>query len=193
MRGFHSKVHPRRIARVYSFQFLYHLQFRGIKESVENLEGKNILQSIENFNEMMSAMETDSSKMLAKPEIPIGKNMEYALSLITGVLSKYGELEKTIETHSKNWTIAKLAKVDLTILLQSTYELMYLRDTPQRVVMDEAIEIAKSFSDEQSCGFINGVLDAIAKSLSKSNDNQSTDKHSTDKQSEEDQDADRSC
>ncbi|MBF0297170.1 MAG: transcription antitermination factor NusB [Oligoflexia bacterium] len=179
MRHPQNKLHPRRIARIYSFQFLYHLQFREIKEIRDkllddNLRGKYILESIENFNETLSSLECElevdkkeTNKDTNTIKIPLGKNMQYALSIVTGVLSKYHELEKIIEAHSKNWSIAKIAKVDLTILLQAVYELIYLKDTPKRVVIDEAIEMAKSFSDEQSWAFVNGILDAIVRTLEK--------------------------
>ena len=74
------------------------------------------------------------------------------------------DLDKRIEHHSQHWRIERMAPVDRNILRLAVYE-MTLRTTPVAIVIDEAIELARQFSGDESVGFINGVLDAVHKDL----------------------------
>jgi N utilization substance protein B len=65
-----------------------------------------------------------------------------------------------IELGSKNWSLDRMNMVDKTILQIAFYELMYEKDTPKAVVIDEAVELAKKYSEEDAPKFINGILDA---------------------------------
>ena len=80
--------------------------------------------------------------------------------LVNGVLEKEEELENVANCYLNNWNINRLGITDASILKIAIYELMYT-DTPKKVCIDEAIELAKDFSDEKVVGMINGVLDKI--------------------------------
>ena len=80
--------------------------------------------------------------------------------LVNGVLEKEEELENIANSYLNNWNINRLGITDASILKIAIYELMYT-DTPKKVCIDEAIELAKDFSDEKVVGMINGVLDKI--------------------------------
>ena len=80
--------------------------------------------------------------------------------LVNGVLEKEEELENIANNYLNNWNINRLGITDASILKIAIYELMYT-DTPKKVCIDEAIELAKDFSDEKVVGMINGVLDKI--------------------------------
>lgn len=86
---------------------------------------------------------------------------EFLTDLVNGVNRHHAEIDKIITAHLQKWTIDRLANVDRTILRLAVYELKYRQDIPQNVVLNEAIEIAKMYSDEESSRFINGVLDKI--------------------------------
>ncbi len=87
---------------------------------------------------------------------------EFARRLIAGVLEQRKEIDRRIEETAENWKLDRIAKVDLVILRLATYELLCCDDIPVNVSIDEAIEIAKRFSSEDSSTFINGILDKIA-------------------------------
>ncbi|MFD0896222.1 transcription antitermination factor NusB [Loigolactobacillus binensis] len=88
----------------------------------------------------------------------------YLLSLVAGVQAKTPQLDEAISQHlSANWSLARLAKTDLVILRVAVYELLEVPDVPAKVAVNEALEIAKKYSDERSRKFINGVLSAIVR------------------------------
>jgi transcription antitermination protein NusB len=83
--------------------------------------------------------------------------------LVSGVTSKKTAIDQLIETHSNNWKVSRMAKVDLNILRMATYELLYSSEVPPNVALNEAIEISKKFGSEDSPSFVNGILDNILK------------------------------
>jgi len=89
----------------------------------------------------------------------------FAEELVVGVTVNCGEIDKLIAGTSKNWTISRMAKVDLNILRLAVFELIFRIDIPRNVTINEAIEVAKKFGTEDSPAFINGILDEIAASL----------------------------
>ncbi len=97
-------------------------------------------------------------KKVIKEHVEI--DSEFVNSIIFGVVEKMNEIDSVIEKHLKDWKINRLGKTDKAILRLSTYELMYY-DTPKIVCINEAIELAKKYSDEKIVKLINGVLDNI--------------------------------
>ncbi|ECB9772522.1 transcription antitermination factor NusB [Listeria monocytogenes] len=87
---------------------------------------------------------------------------DYMEKLVEGVIANKAEIDAIIEPNLDNWRIDRLSKVDLSLLRLSVYEIKYLDDVPNRVSLNESIEIAKIYSDEKSSKFINGVLANIA-------------------------------
>jgi N utilization substance protein B len=90
--------------------------------------------------------------------------VDYAKVLVFGVHEHLDELDLRIEEFSKHWKIDRMTAIDRNILRLSAYELLYNNDVPTKVCINEALEIAKRFSSEDSSSFINGILDAITKS-----------------------------
>lgn len=85
----------------------------------------------------------------------------YLNKLVQGTVEHVREIDEIIQNNLQNWTLARLAKVDLNIMRIAVYELKYGDDVPKKVILNEAIEIAKRFGDENSRKFINGVLSKI--------------------------------
>lgn len=85
---------------------------------------------------------------------------EFAKSLVLGVNERESELVELANKYLNNWNINRLGITDAAILKIAIYELLYT-NTPHKVCIDEAIELAKDFSDEKVVGMINGVLDKI--------------------------------
>jgi transcription antitermination protein NusB len=85
--------------------------------------------------------------------------------LFEGTVRAAESLDGFLREHSEHWRVERMAAVDRNILRLALYELLHQPDTPPAVVIDEALEIARRFSGEGSVEFVNGVLDAIRKSL----------------------------
>ena len=81
-------------------------------------------------------------------------------SLVEGAVEHAGEIDQRITAHAEHWRIERMPAVDRNILRLAVYEMLY-GGTPAAVVIDEALELARRFSGEESVQFINGVLDAI--------------------------------
>ena len=91
------------------------------------------------------------------------KAVPYAKKIVSGVTEKWDEVNKLIEENSANWRISRMSLIDRNILRIATYEMCCTKEVPPSVVIDEAIEVARRFSSDDSCSFINGILDAIRK------------------------------
>jgi transcription antitermination protein NusB len=86
----------------------------------------------------------------------------FANALIEGVRKEQHELDKQIADALEHWSVKRLSRIDHNILRIAVYELLHMPDVPARVTIDEAIELAKTYGDEGSGRFVNGVLDHIA-------------------------------
>ncbi len=87
----------------------------------------------------------------------------YANQLIQGVLLNRPLVDQWIERSTDNWSLDRLSMVDRNILRMAIYEMLFVEEVPVKVSINEAMEIAKLYSGEQSCGFINGILDRVMK------------------------------
>lgn len=130
----------RRKARIIALETLYQLDvsngdISGIIDA--RLAGKNTSKGIKNF---------------------ISK-------LTQGVLEHRGEINKLIATNAENWSVDRIAVIDKDILSLACFELLYCPDIPFKVVIDEAVELAKIYGAEDSGAFINGILDKIGKGI----------------------------
>lgn len=88
---------------------------------------------------------------------------EFADRLVEGVRQRREELDAVIGAQSANWTVGRMPVVDRNILRAAVYELLWMPDIPARVTINEAVELARAFADEEATGFVNGVLDKILK------------------------------
>ncbi|GIN73530.1 N utilization substance protein B [Bacillus sp. J14TS2] len=91
------------------------------------------------------------------------KKDSFLQQLVEGTIQHLPEIDAEIQKHLENWTLDRLAKVDITILRIGMYELLFHDDIPENVAINEAIEVAKIFGDDQSGKFINGILSKAKK------------------------------
>lgn len=84
----------------------------------------------------------------------------HALGLARGTVAELAAIDPLIERQAEHWRPSRMAVVDRLILRMAVYEMLFA-DTPAAVVIDEALELAKTFSGERAVGFINGVLDGV--------------------------------
>jgi N utilization substance protein B len=87
---------------------------------------------------------------------------EYANQVVRGVAEHAGEIDARITKASENWRLERMSRVDRNVLRLATWELLQRGDVPRAVILDEAVELAKTFGTEESKAFVNGVLSRVA-------------------------------
>ena len=89
----------------------------------------------------------------------------FARALFEGAVGEVGALDRRVREHTEHWRLERMAAVDRNLLRVALYELLHHPETPPAVVINEALEIARRFSGKDSVEFVNGILDAIRKTL----------------------------
>jgi len=89
----------------------------------------------------------------------------FANALVSGTVTRVAETDELIATHLKNWRIERVAVIDRLVMRLAIFELLTEQDTPAKVIINEALELARTFSGEEPVPLINGVLDAVRKTL----------------------------
>jgi len=97
--------------------------------------------------------------------IPDDKDQGYIDTVVNGVHDHASELDAEIASCLRGWTIARLSRVDLAILRLAVFEMKHT-DLPAAVAINEAVELTRKYSQEESCSFINGVLGTISRKMS---------------------------
>jgi N utilization substance protein B len=85
----------------------------------------------------------------------------FAENLVRGALQERVKVDETIQRHVKNWSFDRIAAVDRNVLRLAVYEMLFREDIPPVVSINEAVDIAKKFSTEESGRFVNGILDKV--------------------------------
>jgi transcription antitermination protein NusB len=94
----------------------------------------------------------------------------FARDLVAATIEHTADIDKVIRSKVANWDFKRIALIDRLILRMAICELLYFKDIPPKVTMNEAIELAKLFSTERSGHFVNGILDAVQEDLRQSGD-----------------------
>jgi N utilization substance protein B len=90
---------------------------------------------------------------------------QFANALVRGTMERLPEIDAIISAHAQNWRIERMVVIDRIVLRLSVYELLAEAETPARVVINEGIELARTYSGEEAVPFVNGVLDSVRKEL----------------------------
>lgn len=90
--------------------------------------------------------------------------------LFNGVHENKEEIDSLIEKHLKNWDKSRVSKLALSILRECIYEMLFRKDIPENVSINESVELAKKYGSEQESSFVNGILGSISKELSSNNE-----------------------
>lgn len=99
------------------------------------------------------ANNSEDKEELEDIEIP-----SYLNVLVSGVIEQQQVIDSKINSHLKNWSINRLAKTDLLVMRIAVYEMLFVEEVPNKVALNEALEIIKRYSDEKSSKFVNGIL-----------------------------------
>jgi N utilization substance protein B len=152
----------RREARERAVQFLFQYDINP----PENLE----LELAQFWNsQRTAAIEEDKASMatwgekieLPPPTVEEAETRLFAEPLIRGVLEHRDAIDEKIKSHTKNWDFHRIAAVDRNIMRLAIFEMLYREDIPPVVSINEAVDIAKKFSTQDSGKFVNGILDKI--------------------------------
>jgi N utilization substance protein B len=129
----------RHLGRIVALQTLYEIEFRESCHD-DQLDINNVLErNIERYSETID-------------------DKSFIVNLVEGVYAKISELDSELQPLAPDWPIDKIARIDRVILRMGLYELKHNSDVPPKVVINEAVELAKAFGGENSSKFINGVL-----------------------------------
>ncbi|MFL0246695.1 transcription antitermination factor NusB [Candidatus Clostridium stratigraminis] len=109
------------------------------------------------FNDILDSYKENTEEDLKEIDFA------YITNTLKGIQENCEAIDSKIEKYLVNWKISRLSKIDLAILRICTYEIIYEADIPNKVSVNEGIELAKKYSDDKSFQFINGVLDNINK------------------------------
>ena len=128
----------RRELRECIFQLLFRVEFNGQEEMT-----KQLLMFVDDIKEENEAQEEDEAYISGKYE---------------KIMEKLPEIDAMLEKVSRGWKLSRMGKVELTILKLAVYEMRFDEDIPEKVAINEAVELSKKFGGDDSPAFINGVL-----------------------------------
>jgi N utilization substance protein B len=111
--------------------------------------------------DIQKSYEPEMSELFCQVFPPGQKSKAFFCRLLDGVLAQKSAIDHLIERHSSNWTLSRMAAVDRNLLRIAVYELLFCEDIPQKVSINEAIDLGKKFGTDESGAFINGILDSI--------------------------------
>ncbi|MCK5071173.1 MAG: transcription antitermination factor NusB [Desulfocapsa sp.] len=138
----------RRKSREAVLQFLFQDDFKGFEDGVtQNLSDR--------FVDFCSLYDVQKK---ARP---------YAVELLEGIYRLRDDVDNIITKHASNWRLERINVTDRNVLRIAVYEMIYCKDVPPEVAINEAVEIAKRFGAGDSPSFVNGVLDAVKSGLTK--------------------------
>lgn len=145
----------RRRGREYALKILFAQKYQSDQVNVD--------QILENFWDNLHYSEDTLGEPLEAGAQPVPEAVRlFTEKLVRGVLEQRPLLDERIKAVAHNWSLTRMAPVDLALLRLATYELQFLPDIPAAVTLNEAIEIAKRYGTKESPTFINGLLDKIA-------------------------------
>ncbi len=102
----------------------------------------------------------------ADHEVPDSQR-DFANGLVRGTVARMKEIDAILTAHAQNWRLERMAVIDRLVLRLAIYELLAEAETPARVIINEALELARTYSGDEAVGFVNGILDAVRKELNR--------------------------
>jgi transcription antitermination protein NusB len=157
--------------REYMMKFIYQIDIN--KEGVEDINSKldNFLNDnfeyIKNRYEELKLQFSDEANVeLNETKLDEIIDRNYANKLAESIKKNKDAIDELINKYAKNWTINRMAKVDLAILRLAVCEILYMENIPTKVSINEAIELSKLYCDDKSPKFINGILGSVVSEAS---------------------------
>ena len=155
----------RKLAREIAFKIVFSNNFQFEDVEINDLENTEETRKAKLLENIIGDKNSEEDTKNVNDDIS-AEDKKYITDVTEGVAEKIEELDEKIKPYLKGWTMDRIGKTDLAILRLAVYEIFYRDDIPYKVSINEAVELAKSFCDDSSPSFINGVLAGIINSLS---------------------------
>lgn len=130
----------------------------GIRRKARELALKAIFEFDFNHIPLMAIMDRLQTDQISEPEV-----LQFTQQLLSTYEQNQEAIDSSIEEHSSNWKLSRMANVDRNILRLGVGEILFFGDVPKNVTINEYLEIAKKYGSEDSSSFVNGILDKIEK------------------------------
>nr|UWI51238.1 transcription antitermination factor NusB [Clostridioides difficile] len=151
--------------REYIMKLIYQIninkeEFEGLDDKVDSFLKDNSEHIINRYEELTLKYSNNAKLKLEDTKLEDIIDREYINTVCKALRENHDKIDELINKHAKNWTVDRMPKVDVSILRLSVCEIVYL-DTPNKVSINEAVELAKIYCDDKSPKFINGILGSV--------------------------------
>ncbi|AXU27175.1 TPA: transcription antitermination factor NusB [Clostridioides difficile] len=157
--------------REYIMKLIYQINinkedFETLEDKVDNFLKDNSEHIINRYKELALQYSKNTNLKLEDTEIEDVIDKKYINTVCKALKENHDKIDELINKYAKNWTVDRMPKVDVSILRLSVCEIFYL-DTPNKVSINEAVELAKIYCDDKSPKFINGILGSVVDEIGK--------------------------
>lgn len=156
--------------REYMMKFIYQIDMNkedltDLNDKLENFLNDNFEYIKNRYEELKLQFSDEADVELEETELSQFIDLKYSKELVESFNSNKENIDSLINKYAKNWTINRMAKVDLAILRLAICEILYMSEMPTKVSINEAIELAKLYCDDKSPKFINGILGSVVSEI----------------------------
>lgn len=156
--------------REYMMKFIYQVDMNkedigDINSKLENFLSDNFEYIKNRYEELKLQFSDVSDVKLEETELSQFIDLKYAGEVVKNLQENKENIDSLINKYAKNWTINRMAKVDLAILRLSLCEILYILEIPTKVSINEAVELSKLYCDDKSPKFINGILGSVVSEI----------------------------
>lgn len=156
--------------REYMMKFIYQIDMNkedltDLNDKLENFLNDNFEYIKNRYEELKLQFSDEADVELEETELSQFIDLRYSKELAESFNSNKESIDSLINKYAKNWTINRMAKVDLAILRLAICEILYMSEMPTKVSINEAIELAKLYCDDKSPKFINGILGSVVSEI----------------------------
>ncbi|GAA0091638.1 MAG: transcription antitermination factor NusB [Paraclostridium bifermentans] len=156
--------------REYMMKFIYQIDMNkedltDLNDKLENFLNDNFEYIKNRYEELKLQFSDEADVELEETELSQFIDLKYSKELVESFNANKESIDSLINKYAKNWTINRMAKVDLAILRLAICEILYMSEMPTKVSINEAIELAKLYCDDKSPKFINGILGSVVSEI----------------------------
>lgn len=156
--------------REYMMKFIYQIDVNkddlsNLNDKVENFLNDNFEYIKNRYEELKLQFSDNADVELKENELSQLVSLKYSKEVAKSFKENKEKIDELINKHANNWTINRMAKVDLAILRLAICEMLYVEEIPTKVSINEAVELSKLYCDNKSPKFINGILGSVASEI----------------------------
>ena len=133
------------------------------KQKVFRTDARETMMKVYYQMDLMNDFDVDSRSNYLRDLDPEEDQTAYCEELYSLLCNKKEEIDRAITDHSRKWSISRMPKTDLAVLRLAVCEILFLQEVPDSVAINEAVELAKRYGEENSPKYVNGILGAVAR------------------------------